>query len=61
MRSMPPSKLPGAPAMRDDNWEVRAVTIAARLDQAADELRDLINDLRRTTEEKRQQADGNES
>lgn len=48
---MPPSRPREGSAMTDDDWEHRAVAIAARLDAAADELRRLIDDIRKTQEE----------
>jgi hypothetical protein len=38
-------------------WEVRAMSLAVRLDHAADELRRLIDDYRESREEPRDRAE----
>ncbi len=44
---MPPWKQLSAVMGRDDNWEARALALAAQLDHAAEELRNLAEGIRR--------------
>jgi hypothetical protein len=44
---MPPWKQLRSVTGSDDNWEARAVSLAAQLDAAAEELRSLAESIRR--------------
>jgi hypothetical protein len=52
---MPQSKPhvePAIPREPDDKWEVRALSLAVRLDHAAEELRRLVDEYRESRKDK---------
>ncbi len=51
---------PGGCVMAKDDWEIRAVALAAQLDKAAEELRRLVEDWRRDDDQRSEEEESDE-